>query len=217
MVCSNCGYALGPEDQFCAGCGAFLTDAPAPEDAPVKAEASTVVPDEWANAYEAEAAQPPPRPSRLGGIIAGALVGLLLGALLIFWASQQDSDDAAGGPPTTSAPGTSTSTQTDSPSETPTESPTPTATQIEVPDSAAACSAVAGIGVQRGNDQTSCEFAENVARAYADLDQPVTETVTLEDVASPVTGQTYTLTCDFTSPVRCAGGNNAVIYLSPPS
>ena len=83
--------------------------------------------------------------------------------------------------------------------------------------SADPCSAVAGIGVQRGNDQTSCEFAENVARAYADLDQPVTETVTLEDVASPVTGQTYTLTCDFTTPVRCTGGNNAVIYLSPPS
>lgn len=213
MVCSNCGYALGPDDQFCGGCGAYLTDAPEAQ------AAQSDAPDEWAAAFEPGANPEPPRRSRTG-LIAGVLAGLLVGVILLVWATNRNSDDAdtpAATPPATTG---ETATTSDSPSEEPTtpeETEDPEPDKIDLPSAATQCNNAGGMTVYRGNDQTSCQFAENVARAYGGLDQPVTEEVTLEDVSSPVTGQSYTLTCDFTSPVRCTGGNNAVIYLSPSS
>lgn len=219
MVCSNCGYALGPEDQFCGGCGAYLTDAPASEPSEAGSpRAPGVAPDAWADAYES-GQESAPR-SRSTGIIAGVLIGLLLGGVLIYWLANRGGDeDVAGG----EAPTTPVATVTDgeeTPGEEPTtpeETPEPTPSEIELPGSAAECDDVGGMTVHRGNDQTSCQFAENVARAYAGLDQPVTAEVTLEDVESPVTGQTYNLDCDHSTPVRCTGGNNAVIFLTLPS
>ncbi len=54
---------------------------------------------------------------------------------------------------------------------------------------------------------TSCSFAENVEAAYTGNGGPGTFAV-----HSPVTGQTYTMTCNLNgSEVTCTGGNNASV------
>lgn len=225
MVCSNCGYALGPDDQFCGGCGAYLTDAP-------QAEAAQQ-PGDW-GASSTPDGPPTSGPSGSPGsslaVIGGVLAALVIVALALIWilGGRGDSDDVAtDGATTPIATETAPATEPTDPATTPAESPTspePEETEgpeepeeIELPGAAVQCNNVGTLAVYRGNDQTSCPFAENVARAFAALDQPVTEEVTLSGVSSPVTGQDYTLTCDFTVPVRCVGGNDAVIYISPSS
>lgn len=225
MVCSNCGYELGPDDQFCGGCGAYLTDAP-------EEQAATTRDEPWVVPYAPARQEPPPRRTPSAGIIAAAIAAVAVVALLLIWLVGRDGDEVAGETATpavtqttgatTTEPSPSptdetTAAQTETPTETATETATSEPTQIELPGSAAPCSNVGSMAVYRGNALTSCPFAENVARAFTALEQPVAEAVTLTGVASPVTGQNYDLTCDFTTPVRCAGGNNAVVYLSPSS
>jgi hypothetical protein len=65
-----------------------------------------------------------------------------------------------------------------------------------------------GASVYAGNSDTSCEFAMNTAEVYhthGNGSNPFS-------VYSPVTGQTYTMTCTDAGSV-CQGGNNAVVYL----
>ncbi|OBK15896.1 hypothetical protein [Mycobacterium asiaticum] len=65
-----------------------------------------------------------------------------------------------------------------------------------------------GASVYAGNSETSCEFALSTAEAYHAYgkgSQPF-------DVQSPVTGQTYSMTCTAAGSV-CQGGNNALVYL----
>lgn len=232
MVCSNCGYALGPDDQFCGGCGAYLTDAPQEETA--RAD------DDWGIPFTPhDQPAPPPRDNRNLGVIAGVLVGLLVIALALFFLLGGDDDtDVADGTAPTTPVATDTATDAQTPAQTATdaqtegedeqtedatdestetEPPEPTPTEIDLPASAAQCNNVGSVAVYRGNSQTSCPFAENVARAYADLDESPTEAFSLTGVSSPVTGQSYDLSCDFSTPVRCSGGNNAVVFISPSS
>lgn len=134
-------------------------------------------------------------------VVGSVLVALLAGVFLLIWVGTReisgqvnaDTPEAPTSAPVTQAP--------------------PEPTRIDLPTTAYECSSRSGIGVYRGNDQTSCPFSENVARAFDRLEQPVTEEITLEGVFSPVTGLTYTLDCSYSTPVRCTGGNNAVIYL----
>jgi hypothetical protein len=68
--------------------------------------------------------------------------------------------------------------------------------------------ASSGARVYAGNADTSCEFAMSTAEAYWNYgngSHPFS-------VPSPVTGQTYTMTCTVAGSV-CQGGNNAVVYL----
>ncbi|OBK93012.1 hypothetical protein A5645_21925 [Mycobacterium asiaticum] len=65
-----------------------------------------------------------------------------------------------------------------------------------------------GASVYAGNSDTSCQFALSTAEAYhayGNGSQPF-------DVKSPVTGQTYSMTCTAAGSV-CQGGNNALVYL----
>lgn len=65
-----------------------------------------------------------------------------------------------------------------------------------------------GASVYAGNSETSCEFAMSTAEAYHSYgkgSQPFS-------VYSPVTGQTYSMTCTVAGSV-CQGGNNALVYL----
>ncbi|OBI83250.1 hypothetical protein [Mycobacterium asiaticum] len=65
-----------------------------------------------------------------------------------------------------------------------------------------------GASVYAGNSDTSCQFALSTAEAYhayGNGSEPF-------EVKSPVTGQTYTMTCTAAGSV-CQGGNNAVVYL----
>lgn len=63
--------------------------------------------------------------------------------------------------------------------------------------------------VWSGNEVTSCPFAVNVRDAYVELDE------TGEDVEveaySPATSRWFTMTCEDTAPVRCRGGNSAIV------
>ncbi|OBJ58989.1 hypothetical protein [Mycobacterium asiaticum] len=65
-----------------------------------------------------------------------------------------------------------------------------------------------GASVYAGNSETSCRFALSTAEAYhayGNGSQPF-------DVKSPVTGQTYSMTCTAAGSI-CQGGNNALVYL----
>ena len=243
MVCSNCGYVLGPDDQYCGGCGAFLTDAPEAEagaDHPVAAvpgDPDPVAPlrdtaphdTPWGIPYAPAVPPAPARSTPSAGMIAAAVAALALVALLLFWVLRPEGEEsvASGGATTgTSATADATSdgagTATDTPTTstpTPTDTPStpPTQTEIELPASAEPCNNVGAFVVYRGNTTTSCPFAENVGRAFAEVAQPVTAEVALSGVSSPVTGLDYDLTCEFTTPVRCTGGDNAVVYLVPAS
>ena len=65
-----------------------------------------------------------------------------------------------------------------------------------------------------GNDHTSCEFAEEVRIAYADMGQP--GSVQHLIVNSPVTGESYTMSCGPSADgfIVCRGGNDAFVYLN---
>lgn len=62
-----------------------------------------------------------------------------------------------------------------------------------------------------GTGVTSCAFAEEVRSAY--ISNPARDRPVILDVYSPITGQTYMMTCTGGQVVRCTGGNNAVVYL----
>ncbi len=62
-----------------------------------------------------------------------------------------------------------------------------------------------------GSAATSCEFAEAVRFQY--VSQPQRGTTVSLDANSPVTGQTYRMTCSGDRVVTCTGGNNALIFL----
>jgi hypothetical protein len=62
-----------------------------------------------------------------------------------------------------------------------------------------------GGGLAVGPD-TTCAFAENVRNSYED-EGPGTY-----EVYSPVTEQTYRMSCSYGTPVVCTGGNDASVY-----
>jgi hypothetical protein len=108
-------------------------------------------------------------------------------------------------------------------SGTPTAAETSTravAPATNLPAGATECPAVTGKAnglakSARGNDVTSCPFAEETRIAYARGGQPSTEQRTVV-VYSPVTKQRYDMSCVVTGPgplVTCTGGNGAVVYL----
>ena len=68
--------------------------------------------------------------------------------------------------------------------------------------------ASSGATVYAGNSDTSCEFAMSTAEAYRNYGKGSNPF----SVVSPVTGQTYTMTCTNAGSV-CQGGNNAIVYL----
>jgi hypothetical protein len=65
-----------------------------------------------------------------------------------------------------------------------------------------------------GNDHTSCEFAEEVRIAYADMSQPGSFQHLI--VNSPVTNTSIDMTCGpaVGGFIVCRGGNDAVVYLN---
>lgn len=64
--------------------------------------------------------------------------------------------------------------------------------------------------VWAGNEVTSCPFSVNVREAYVDQGATGADVEVVAD--SPVTGRTYTMSCEDTAPVRCRGGNSAIVY-----
>jgi hypothetical protein len=62
----------------------------------------------------------------------------------------------------------------------------------------------------RGNEVTSCPFAENVHAAFVER---ATQPEVIVDAFSPVTNLHYTMVCVREAAVTCRGGNNAVVYI----
>lgn len=103
--------------------------------------------------------------------------------------------------------------------ETPSPAPPSTATpHAALPPNARPCPAVypplGGFTSSAvGDDVTSCPFAEDVRRAYA-AGGPPSDQPRQVVAFSPVTGESYTMTCT-ASPglVTCTGGNGALVYV----
>lgn len=85
---------------------------------------------------------------------------------------------------------------------------TPPATTTAPPSSTGVSgSRSCGSGVSAGGS-ASCPFAVNVRDAYYQSGQSSSF-----EAYSPVTGQTYTVSCSGSGPATCTAGNNAVIYI----
>ncbi|MFI1913283.1 protein kinase [Nocardia sp. NPDC020380] len=100
-----------------------------------------------------------------------------------------------------------------------TTSAAPTTTAVQLPAGATPCSVVYGNlnGYNNsaiGNTVTSCPFAEEVRRAYAQATSGQTGVTTSVVVVSPVTNRPYTMNCSAAGKlVTCIGGENAVVYV----
>ncbi|MFC9998080.1 protein kinase [Nocardia sp. NPDC127526] len=92
-------------------------------------------------------------------------------------------------------------------------------TTVQLPAGATPCakvySALSGYTTSAiGNGVTSCPFAEEVRRAYADATAGRPGTATSVVAVSPVTNRSYTMSCTATGKlVTCTGGENAVVYV----
>ncbi len=78
----------------------------------------------------------------------------------------------------------------------------------------AAASGTARLAAYAGTKDTSCAFATAVRDGYVKA-APTGGAATFQAYSS-VTHTSYTVTCAATTPVRCTGGRQAVIYLVAP-
>ncbi|MCV7278336.1 hypothetical protein H7J88_01585 [Mycolicibacterium flavescens] len=90
---------------------------------------------------------------------------------------------------------------------------TPVPVRIVLPPGAVVCSE-SGSGrfaaAARGNDVTSCPFADAVRDAVRSTGESFPRTVT---AYSPVTHKTYSMRCTGDDLITCRGGNDAVVYV----
>jgi len=95
------------------------------------------------------------------------------------------------------------------PTPTPTVTKTETKTVVVVPERTAyvpAAPALTNCGGVYAGPNTSCPFAVNVEQTW--LTSGATDTFS---VYSPVTGQSYIMTCSGIDPTVCTGGSNALV------
>ncbi|MFE3223243.1 protein kinase [Nocardia sp. NPDC059228] len=92
-------------------------------------------------------------------------------------------------------------------------------TTVQLPAGATSCPPVyAALGGYAssaiGNTVTTCPFAEEVRRAYADAASGRQASAVSVMAVSPVTGRSYTMNCTAAGKlVTCVGGENAVVYV----
>lgn len=152
---------------------------------------------------------PPPNNSRTPLIIAIVAVILLLAVAGAGWIIWNRISGVEGNPTAGSLA-----------SDMPTLSPTSGARPVNLPADAVQCEAVTGPQGEftrsaRGNQATSCPFAEEARIAYA-RSGAASESARTVTVYSPVTKKLYDMSCRQTAPgplVTCTGGNDAVVYL----
>jgi hypothetical protein len=175
-------------------------------------EGPQFTPEGWEQqTYQSDAAPPPspPNDNRAPIIIAIVAVIVLLavaGAGWIIWNRISGVEGSA----------TAGSLASDMPNLLPTSE----ARAVDLPAGAVQCEAVTGPQGEftrsaRGNEVTSCPFAEEARIAYA-RSGAASENARTVTVYSPVTKQLYDMSCRQTAPgplVTCTGGNDAVVYL----
>ena len=216
VVCA-CGQPARPGDVECSLCGREL--APHVRTEPAPPASSSVH-------LRTPAAGPGPS-TRPVVIVAGVLLLVVALGLLTLLLVRPAAGGSSGGPAaggqadtSTTAPASDDSSTTSPPPDTPVPAePTDTQTSepVVLPDGAVQCPqrlddpAARLQHSARGNDVTTCPFAENVRKEY--LDQDVDGTQIEVRAYSPVTKKTYRMTCRGTTLVRCTGGENALVLV----
>ncbi|WP_299445963.1 hypothetical protein [uncultured Phycicoccus sp.] len=161
----------------------------------------------------------PDEPRRRGAIAPLLVLAAVILLALIAWRMVPGDGDGAGVAAPTASPsasepeGASSSgpATTDAPTPSDTSSPTDGPRTIEKAAGATRCGeARDGVVAWRGNDVTSCEFAVETAKAVVDASSDLPTTVTAR---SPVTKKDYAMECEDTAPVRCRGGDDALVYV----
>lgn len=148
--------------------------------------------------------------------VAGALVtALILVGVVIVVFTHHSNTGAAGKPSSHPSDSQTTATPTTSPSTPVARSAVPPAppAPVVLPPGAVECGISPGGRYQhavRGNDVTSCPFTEDVRDAVNGSNAQMPLSV---DVYSPVTDQTYTMTCLMEQVITCRGGDDALVYV----
>ncbi len=161
------------------------------------------------------ASDEPPADRRKGclGMVALALVGLLmLAGMLWFFGSDGDEDSSVAAPSVSSS--ASASDAAPSPEETASDAPSDGPTPTQRASTAKECGTVDGATAWSGNEVTSCDFATETAQALMASSADLPATVTAR---SPVTGRDYEMRCENTTPVVCRGGTDALVYVDVPN
>ncbi len=242
MRCTKCGADQAAGGAFCRACGAPLTVSltkrttvspevapppPPPPDAtgplPELAwEPIPLSPGEAPDPWATDPGPPPPAPvrNRVPVLIAAGLVTLIGLAVAITLSLTGDDGVAAGGvsdPQGSASQSPTPSTAQDQPSTDPAPDPVPTAEpdpqprHITVSATVEPCPGETGVFI--GNDITSCPFAARVAKAYSAAAAARPDRAVTVRAYSPVTKKSYTMRCEYTTPVRCTGGTRALVYV----
>ncbi|MGG5258260.1 zinc-ribbon domain-containing protein [Phycicoccus avicenniae] len=237
MTCPECGAAVDAEARFCPRCGTALLAgpdeeplSPAGDDDPQPwvedtSDLDELLPfgaypdvDRPGGRYAAGPADDEREPrvatdpdSRRGciGMVALAVVGLLM-LVGLLWYFGSDEPDAPAAAPTAS------STVASTPGGSPSEEASPSATgpsPTQRASTAKKCAEAEGATAWSGNEVTTCDFAIETARALVAAGGTLPATVTAN---SPVTKQDYRMECSNTTPVVCRGGNDALVYVDLP-
>ena len=191
---------------------------PPPQSAPPRQSVPPqAAPPQWAPPQSS----PPPRHhppppaqhqrSVLPIVLAVVVVGVVLAGILGWFLFNSLSSDDSGSTTTTIAEPTLTDSYT---------APPTTDAVASLPPGAQPCPPTVGQTGEfsrsaRGTTVTSCPFAEETRISYARSGPASTQSRVI-DVYSPVTSQTYQMTCVITSAgplVTCTGGNDAIVYL----
>ena len=175
--------------------------------------------------------EPPRRSSRAPVIVAAAVVAvivLIVGGGLIVRQVVTDKLTSYGAGSGTDVPETGTgmggseSTDmgggTETESSEPSQDPLPPMVVGQKPKKAKACPSIYSLGSTPSRSAvnaktTTCEFAEEVRRAYISSGQQGLPEVELADVYSPRTQKYYSLSCRGVDTVKCTGGIKAEVYL----
>ena len=144
--------------------------------------------------------------SRLGVYLAlGALVVVVAVVTWLLFGGQDGTTSAAQSSPAQSSPAQSSTRPPSTTTSQASSTPAPTPTRPPFPSGVTECNDALGV-----NANTSCDFAANVATAWLATSRTGTTTV---QASSPVTNQTYTMTCVAAPVTVCTGGNNAAVYI----
>ncbi|MFB7717429.1 protein kinase [Nocardia sp. NPDC056100] len=168
---------------------------------------------------------PPPRPYKRSGRKSMAVpisIGVLVVAIAaiagaVGWQVLDRSGNEA--PSVTVAQGNPSYTAPTSQPRTSTAPSTTSTAPVQLPAGASPCQLSYPVlngytGSATGSTVTSCPFAEEVRRAYADATTGRPGTTSSVVVVSPVTNRAYTMNCTATGKlVTCIGGENAVVYV----
>ncbi|WP_244961318.1 serine/threonine-protein kinase [Nocardia otitidiscaviarum] len=172
--------------------------------------------------------EPPPtepRPRQRRSIVVPVAVGVLAVALtavagVLGWQAIDDGGTESPNVPAAQDNPTRPRTAPPTPGRTTTApTTTTTPTTVQLPAGATPCPSVFGslggyTSSATGTSVTSCPFAEEVRRAYADAAGDTPGTTATVVAVSPVTGRSYPMSCTAAGKlVTCTGGENAVVYV----